>query len=268
MPKVLPREITSYDLAKTFAVVFMVIDHAGFFFFFDDVWWRVAGRLCVPVWFFLIGYAKSRDTGGRLWIGGALLAAGFIVSGQQIFPLNILFTMILIRSLIDPLMERALKNREMFRALNVFLFLAAIPSSMIFDYGTLGFIVAIYGWLVRHRDELAPEQKNLVKSYFIFSYLSFVVIQYICFGLDQVPGLALLAGIFCVMSALYFFRPVTFPRLSAALPGFATAFLRFTGRRTLEIYVAHLLFFSLIGMIIMPERFTLLDWSLFYRVKP
>ena len=47
MPKVLPRELTSYDFLKTFAVVFMVIDHAGFFFFPDNDWMRVAGRLSV-----------------------------------------------------------------------------------------------------------------------------------------------------------------------------------------------------------------------------
>ena len=39
----LPQELTSYDLLKTLAVVTMIIDHIGLYFFPDDVGWRIVG---------------------------------------------------------------------------------------------------------------------------------------------------------------------------------------------------------------------------------
>ncbi len=49
MNKILPRDLTSYDLLKTLAVILMIIDHVGHHFFPDEMWFRVVGRLCVPI---------------------------------------------------------------------------------------------------------------------------------------------------------------------------------------------------------------------------
>ena len=65
--KTLSSYLTSYDLLKTLALVLMVIDHIGYFFYPEEMWWRVLGRLSVPIWFFLIGYANARDCFG-LWL--------------------------------------------------------------------------------------------------------------------------------------------------------------------------------------------------------
>ena len=67
--KTLPSSITSYDILKTFAVLTMIIDHIGLYFFPDEMWWRVIGRLSFPVWLFLIGYAQSRDIPKLLILG-------------------------------------------------------------------------------------------------------------------------------------------------------------------------------------------------------
>src|SRR5687768_12599522 len=114
MKKTLPKDITSYDLWKTFAVIFMVFDHVGFYFHPDEMGWRIAGRLCVPVWFFLIGYARSRDIGPRLWLGAGILVVANAVAGMAVLPLNILATMIIIRISIDAIMDRALVSKKLF----------------------------------------------------------------------------------------------------------------------------------------------------------
>ena len=51
--KTLPTAITSYDLFKTLAVATMLIDHVGIYFFPDELWFRVIGRLSFPIWLFL-----------------------------------------------------------------------------------------------------------------------------------------------------------------------------------------------------------------------
>jgi hypothetical protein len=90
----------------------MIIDHMGYFFFPEDpagitgdpnLWWRAVGRLCVPIWFFLIGYAQTR-TIDRMLVGGALiLLASNLVSGMYFFPVSALVSVMIIRLLIDPL---------------------------------------------------------------------------------------------------------------------------------------------------------------------
>lgn len=263
MSKPLPKELTSYDLLKTFAVVFMVIDHVGFYFFPDDDWWRVAGRMCVPVWFFLIGYANSRDLGPRLWIGAAILVGSDMFAGLYGFPLSILATMLIIRLLLDPLMARAMRSPSHFWAVNTMLFLLIIPSGFVFEYGTQGVILAMFGWLLRRRDEL--ENKELINHYFGFAAVSFIALQTVLFGFQPPQPLVLSIGILLVMGMLYFFKPVVYAGLTAKLPRPLVWLLQLTGRRTMEIYVAHLLLFKALGVIYQPERFALFGWELFYK---
>ncbi len=37
----LPAPLTAYDLLKTLAIILMVVDHIGAYFFPDQMWWRV-----------------------------------------------------------------------------------------------------------------------------------------------------------------------------------------------------------------------------------
>ena len=55
MDKALPKNITSYDLFKTLALVLMIADHIGFYFYPNELWLRAFGRLSAPMWLFLIG---------------------------------------------------------------------------------------------------------------------------------------------------------------------------------------------------------------------
>ena len=141
------KNITSYDLLKTFAVIFMVVDHIGMYFFPDDLWWRAAGRACVPVWFFLVGYARGRDLSPKILIGAALLLVANFLAGMPIFPLNVLVTIILIRLILNPLMTTTLSvtGRE-FWPMAMLLFLLAIPTMLITEYGPQALILSSDIW--------------------------------------------------------------------------------------------------------------------------
>lgn len=258
--KSLPVDITSYDLFKTFAVLFMIVDHMGYYFFPDDMWWRAVGRSCVPIWFFLIGYAQSRDIGWKLWIGGAILLLANLPTGLFIFPLNILFTMAFIRLLIDKLMVHGVKGKHEFWALNVMFFFLIIPSNMFTEYGTQGLIMAILGYVMRHRTEFIKIDPQFIGRYFAFCFISFVLVQGFLFSFNQEQSILLSAEILAVMGALYFFEPKCYPRLSKALPNVIVTLLQFCGRRTLEIYVAHLLLFKF--MAAYNGRFEWFEWTI------
>ncbi|WP_435641261.1 TraX family protein [Micavibrio aeruginosavorus] len=257
----LPKDITSYDLLKTFAVLTMLIDHIGFYFFPEDMWWRNIGRLCVPIWFFLIGYARSRDIGPRLWIGGAILLAADLLAGKYLIPFNILFTMLVIRLAIDPLMRGVTRaGTQALWAVAVICFFAYLPTAFVLEYGTQGVLLAMFGWFMRHREEGAygavPEA--IVQNYVIFAAVSFVLIQTVSFGFSQHQMMALATLVLPVFGALYLFKPMNFPRLTTVI-GPLAGLVRFTGRWTLEIYVGHLVILNVIGVILFPDRFDFLS---------
>lgn len=262
MSKTLPKDLTSYDLIKTFAILIMICDHIGYFLLPGNLWWRIVGRLCVPIWFFLIGYAKSRDLGWKIWIGAAIMELANIFAGMTLFPADILVTMIFLRLVIDPVMKAALKNYSSLWAITTITAFLTMPSYYAFEYGTLSLPLAIFGYLVRNQANLKEPQK-IILQYFAFTYMLFVGTQTLIFQLHDFQIMALAIGTFIVMSILLVFQAISFPRLTEILPRPVVLFLQFTGRHTLLIYVIHLLIFKGTAPFLHPERFHLLQFKLY-----
>lgn len=259
MSKQLSRDLTSYDFIKCFAVLLMIVDHVGYYFYPEDNWWRAFGRLCVPVWFFLIGYARSRDIGPRLWVAMGILVAANMVAGMSVFPLNIMGSMLAVRMLLRPLIGVMMRGRFYFWGIYTILGLLILPTHNVTEYGTLGIIMALYGYLCRHQEEMF--EPALLNQYFLVTLVVFVVTQCIYFGFDENQMILVAVGSLAVMGGLFFFRPASFPGLTARLPGAAAGLVRLGGRRTLEIYVVHLLLFKGLAMALSPAYYQPLQWT-------
>ena len=263
MTKPLPKEITSYDLLKAAAVIIMIIDHIGFYFFSDEMWWRAIGRIGFPIWFFLVGYARSRDFSPRLWAGAIILVIANFAVGMYVLPLNALFTIIAIRLLIDPLVRMSMVNLYALFSFSVVLMFLILPTNMISEYGTQALIMAMFGYLVRNR-EMLKNAPAILNAYMVFALGTFLLMQHTVFYFSPVQWYVMGGGTFFVMGVLFFFKSVTFPKLTQALPHFMTFIIQLMGRRTLEIYVFHLLLFKAMVFIMYPELYGLFDWYWFY----
>lgn len=272
MTKVATRNLTSYDFFKAAAVLLMICDHIGFYFYPDVAhhpeynWFRVFGRMCVPIWFFLVGYAQSRDLSPKIWFGMAILEAGSMVAGLSILPINVLGTMIAIRLVLDPVMRIATKNIEELLKVSLFMIIMIVPTATVTEYGTQGLLIAMFGWMMRHRPvyEAVKNPHTIYWSFGLFTVAHFVVFQEHIFGFPVAEKFALLAGIMLVIALLYRFEPREYPDLTKRMPGAATAAIQFLGRWTMEIYIGHLLLFKILGLALEPNRFHLLRWSLFW----
>ncbi|MGH1378689.1 MAG: TraX family protein [Alphaproteobacteria bacterium] len=257
--KNLSQSLTSYDLLKTLAVVLMVVDHVGYFFFTEQEWFRVVGRLSMPVWFFLIGYARTRDVPVIFWLGGALLGVASLLSGEALLPLNILIALGVTRLVIDRVMGAALRGREAFLGVCFLLLLVAVPSVIVFEYGTLGLLFAMYGYLCRHKGDGRLSGEGMV-FFAVGVVIAYVVFQSVLLGgIGRVQFLSLLGGVGALMVLLYCFAPREFD----VRAGWARKPLQFCGRYTLEIYVFHVLAFKAIAPFVNPEFFTLFDVKIF-----
>lgn len=255
--KPITDNLTSYDALKTFAVLIMVVDHIGHYFFPDILWLRVIGRLCVPAWFFLIGYARSRDLPRELWIGALVLTAADVVVGMPLFPVNILVTIIIIRLVLDKAITLFEKNKASQIAFAFVLFMVILPTSLITDYGTSGLIMAMFGYYVRHK-----KSEQFTLGMLVFCWLSYILSQQLSSGFDVNQFTVVAGGTLAAYYVLKYFRPMDMPSLRRAITPVGVFIMQACGRYSLEIYVAHLLIFKLIAISMGFEGFGLFQVQL------
>ncbi len=256
------KNLTTFDFLKTFAVIMMIIDHVGFYFLTPPLgadigdpalWLRVFGRFCVPIWFFLIGYARTQ-TIPLTWVAGAvILIAVNVMTGMFIFPLNTLVSMMIIRLVIPVLVPRLFATRESMMGGIVILFLGFSLTNEIFEYGTMGVLIGLMGYAIRgHRDgkNVGVLNDRLTLGLFLSLGVAAVLAsQYMSFRFDLVQTGTTMAGMMLAFVALFFIRPREYPILNKVLPHFFRSGIQVCGRRTLEIYVIHLILFKIAALV-------------------
>lgn len=268
MPKIfpahLPKALTSYDLLKAAAVLLMILDHLGHHFFPDEMWFRVAGRLCVPIWFFLIGYANTSVIPKRWFIAAAIVALSAVIAGQYLLPINILVTLILARYARGWIVVNGLRNGESLRGMFFILFLMSLPTALIFEYGTYGFLFVLLGVIVKNKEEVYDiVDQRYLKLFAFASFAMFYILQGVALPHASGPqALFMMGGFMGVGLVLWNFCSVTFDRAPKFMAGSFIWMFKLLGRRTLEIYVLHILIFRAICMYLYPEKYTFLDWEI------
>lgn len=243
----LPNVVTFLDIIKTFAVLCMVIDHIGYYFFPDFDWLRMIGRLGgAPVWFFLIGYATSRDIPNRWMIGALILVAvDFLLLGK-LLAINVIATIIVTRLCIDYVMKFILRSRYLFWMSFILLVLFYIPTNMVTEYGTLAILCAAVGYIVRHKDYIMRE--TFLTKYdrygaYIFMVCAITILQTSVFSFSMPQTGVLFIATAGLSYLLITMKPTTYPQIKNRT---ANIVLQFCGRRSLDIYVAHLVVFKIV----------------------
>lgn len=263
MTKDRSRFLTSYDLLKTLAIILTILDHTGHHFYPDEMWFRVLGRLCVPIWFFLIGYARTDVVSPRILLGGAIMTLSALVAGQYVFPLDILLTIALIRRFRKGCAIRATQSPEALRGWFLLLLFAGVPTGLLFSYGTFGMLFALQGFIVRNREVLRDRLKPLhVRLFIFFNVFFFGLLQGLSMpSLTLAQGAVLLGGLFAVCALLERFKPAEYQALTRWMTRPGALLIQIMGRRTLEIYVLHILLFRGICMVLYPETYGFWDWG-------
>lgn len=255
--KNLPSDLTSYDCLKSLAVILMVVDHVGMYIMPDQTWWKTASS-SVPIWFFFVGYANSKNLTPPIWIGAAMLVVSSMVLGFGLLPLSILVTIILSRFLIDRIMAFSLESRRNLLIVCGSCVLFWLPSRELFEYGTLAFLIAMYGWLIRHQDE-SEDIKALVSPFMSFVMIAFIAGHFLGLNFTEHAQKIVFAvstiSIFIITSM---FKNATFPNAREKLTGAGVATLQIMGRYSLYLYVGHVVLFQIIAVIIGHN--TLFDW--------
>ena len=260
------RDLTSYDLLKSLALLGMIVDHLGFYLFPDQPWIQAVARIVGPTWFFLFGYSRSRALSWQLLAATSVLAVVSFVVGIGIFPLSALMSLIVVRITIDPLARRMLRGWPAFCGYAALLVLLVLPSAALFEYGTLVLLAGMLGYIVRHDAVVQTARRRnttLIAMWFI-TVAAVTGAEEIVLRFSPLPFIVMAAGQGVTFALLCRFRPASYPDLTRRLSKPVAAALRFCGRHTLEIYVAHLLLFKVLACILEPGRFPFLRFQVFY----
>lgn len=258
--KTLPRTLTAYDLLKALAVVLMVVDHIGYFFFPAEMWFRIVGRFSVPIWLFLIGHAQTRKVPKSFWIWGALAWFSALMAGEYVFPVTIVATLIAARLTIDWIMARALQSREALAGMFFILLFLGVPTLIFLEYGTLVFPFAMLGFMVAHKKRF-DIPLSVMAVFALASACGYALVQAMLMPSLTAPQFwTMVGGTAALSGALLAFRSVVF---LAPVPATLRWPVQFLGRRTLEFYVAHLIAFRALAMVLAPYRFSFMDFELF-----
>jgi hypothetical protein len=237
-----PRVVTTIDLLKSLGVVALLADHWGLYFDPDPRGWPLVGRVAAPIFFFLIGFSRSRRVPWTwLAFGAALTASDYVVTGQEEVTLNILLSFALLRALVLPGLERAFASPALLLPVVAALVVLTPASSDFLEYGTEGWLWSLLGVAQRlhgtegRRPLVGGWRRLLVAAAALATYLVQETADY-DFSIAYAVALAALIGALTVG----FLR---FRRSEAALPlpRATAAPLRFCGRYSLEIYAVTLL---------------------------
>lgn len=183
------------DAMKFFAIVNMTIDHIGMYLFPEIEWLRALGRITFPVWFFLVGYSRSKTVGKELWIYAVLLVIVHPFVFQPFFPTNALVTIILCRLTLYFLEWRGWTEKYMLEFAVGCIFLSPVTLSF-FEYGTVAFLYALIGRLVRGGRSLATKP---YKTLVTLAYVTFIYWQMVGFDFDPWQISYVVLGTACVV---------------------------------------------------------------------
>ncbi len=246
------RAVTTIDLCKTAALLLILIDHLGFFIWTDQPWLLAIGRAALPIFFFLIGFARTRTVPWFWWAAGLGLTAldGWRLAGESYPHLNIMINFALIR-LALPLVDTHVIGTWW----RVALFAAALAALMPvigpwLEYGSEGWMLALVGLAHRRAQEAGPDKPRdpawlTRRALGAFATLAFIAMQIADYEFEVSDAWIMTAAVILISGLLLRFRkqPASFQP-----PALATAVFRFCGRRSLEIYMAQVIGLMALGM--------------------
>jgi len=233
------RPFNIWDALKILALLLMFADHAGAYFYMKENWLRSIGRGAAPIFLFLAGYASSYRFNWEIFILACAMTVSNWFQGFYFSPLNILFTILMCRAVLGWMDKRGkviTKPWEWLVALCFF----AIPTNFLFEYGTLGFLIALYGYM-KHRPDRYPQPlPNRMLAATLIYYGPFFVLM---FMMTNIPAILLmipvLFGIYWLLTR-FEIRPIHMKNS----PAWCTGLLTLTARYSGYIYAIHLIVIS------------------------
>ena len=229
-------KVTSQDLLKAVAMLTMIIDHLGMYFFPQLTFLRAIGRSSAIIWLFFCGYNYKKKSVNfffdkLFWAASLFSLLRYLIDGH-IFCLNILFTIFISRLFLSFYSKIKVVHNLIYSGLWVISLVFFSYTNMIFEYGSLAILCSIWGYNYRHKiGDL---------KYQAFSILCFYLIGWV----TKFHGFSLAVFLLTISATVY-----SITRFSSKffdISGISKYIINIASRYSLYIYCLHLLAFILI----------------------
>lgn len=237
------KNLTAYDLFAL-TVVIMIFGHIAYYFYPDDNILRIPDRIMVPVFLVSIGYNSGRKLTSLLIIGACLMTYMHFLLTEEIHG-NVLLTYILVRIILQPIINFSLKSKYHFWGTYlILLFLAPILENYT-DYGSLSIIMAMAGWINKNRSEV-PQEISTPKVFFYAAYFAFLFWVNIFYKFS-IPMIIIFAlGNAIIFWILYNFKTLLLNSIKRRPKDPIEKICSVLGHKSLEIYLLHMIIFQLV----------------------
>ncbi len=215
------------DLLKVLAIIAMVIDHVGFYFFPEHVSLRMIGRTAMPMFCFFAGYNFKGKVNPIILLYGLLLYVDTLLVHNLHISANILISIFLGQVYLF-LTQNTVKNFYYSFVHVIFLALLFPVTKNLIDYGTISIAIMILGYRVQ-QDPL--DLKLLVFAAMVLSVYHTLDIFMPAYNFTYLEVLAI-----CIIAGLEYFLMVA--KDFSERIAFNISFL---SRNILFIYFAHYL---------------------------
>lgn len=245
-------QTNAHDTVKFLALFTMIIDHIGLYMVPGMAECRVVGRIAMPLFLFLVGYTHNSEKKTKfdilyyglglyffayrleLWKGAEPLAI------NTIFPFNILITIFITRYVLN-LLEKCVHKSYNLIGLFILFIMLYLFTSPFFEYGTLAFLFAMAGKLIR-----TQQFNRLVNNSFLLATsIAYVSIQSLLFGFGifQIALFTVLMIAILMIMCLHTFKEIHISNV------YADCIVKFVSRYSLQVYVGHVMLFKLYNLI-------------------
>lgn len=239
----LKKDLTAYDLLALNVAV-MIFGHVCYYFISDMMWLRIPDRALVCIWLIPVGYNLGHKPGKMMWFGAIFLTASNYLLFEKI-DINFLWTIMLVRWLTEPLITQMLKSKTLFWTVNITFLILSPITNVLFEYGTLAFIMAMAAWV--RKNEAFIENKFIKPSeYFIFAFFAHLIFTHVVFQFSLLETTLTALGSAVTFWLLYDMRTLILNSLRRRPKDVIEKFCYFMGHKSLEIYIAHVFAFHLI----------------------
>lgn len=179
-----------YDVFKAIAILTMILDHVGFYFFpYVDIY-RAVGRIAAPIFFFLVGYSRSVKIDKNILTAAILLQILYLIINPEFQALNVLFTITILR-----FFNKYFKLLKDFLLPILFVIVAytVLFSQYYVEFGTIAILFSLLGYYVR-------EKRNIYFLYFLTASIItlHIIMQQSSFHFET-ENLAILIGCLTIL---------------------------------------------------------------------
>lgn len=222
----------------------MIVDHIGYYFFPDQLWLRLIGRIAFPLFLFLVWYSNSyrwrRDI--FLWWVGLWVLQVFLSTNYYFSPnytLNILLGIVIARAVL--FFNQQTNEKYIIPIHIVFLLFYTFLFKWV-DYWSFVVFFAFLGYFARHK------KTNLFLWYSVLLFIGFMIQTLLRFKFGLSDGNITQTGIFFLFFVFIYisFYKLKEKNFSIRLTPIRDKTMLWISKHALIIYVVHIVVFSII----------------------